>query len=263
MRKIIFFIASTILLFDYSSKAQTTGMDFNITDCNGNPHHLFSDLDAGNSVILEFFMISCSPCITAGQELESMKSDLLAEFPGKIKAYAFGFNNTYTCTQVNNWITSNGFTSIPSDSGATQVAYYGGMGMPTIVILGGGTNHSVLGTPYIGFSTGDTITMASNIRNFLNSTGIKESAAVISSIDAFPNPVNDKINLTFEVRKVTTVNVELIDLTGRVIAVISDENLPVGKTIKSFDTKAYSEGNYFIKVSTDESVLNKKITIVH
>ena len=31
--------------------------------------------------------------------------------------------------------------------------------MPTIVILGGGTNHAVLGSPYVGFATSDTITI--------------------------------------------------------------------------------------------------------
>ena len=263
MKKTLLLISSAILLFDYSSKAQSTAMDFNITDCNGTSHHLFSDLDAGNVVIIEFFMTSCTSCITAGQKLEPMKADLLAEFPGKIKSYAFGFNNTYTCTQVKNWVTNNSFTSIPSDSGAAQVAYYGGMGMPTIVVLGGGSAHAVLGTPYVGFSTSDTATMANAIRGFLNPSGVKETSQAINSLDVFPNPANDKLNLTFNLDKNSTVKIELVDITGRTISVMSNETLMNGKINKTIETGSFAEGNYILKISTGETVINKKINIVH
>lgn len=263
MKKTLLLICSAILLFDYSSKAQSTAMDFNITDCNGTSHNLFSDLDAGNAVIIEFFMTSCTGCITAGQKLESMKADLLAEFPGKIKSYAFGFNNTYTCSQITSWVTNNGFTSIPCDSGAAQVAYYGGMGMPTIVILGGGTAHSVLGTPYVGFSTSDTTTMANAIRSSMTPSGIKEISIAVNALDVFPNPANNKLNLTFELIKNSTVKIELIDITGRVISVLSNENLLSGKVSKTIETASFAEGNYVLKVSADGAVINKKINIVH
>lgn len=263
MKKIILLITTAVVLFDLSVNAQSTAMDFNLTDCNGSSHHLFSDLDAGNAVIIEFFMTSCNSCITAGQKLEAMKTDLLAEFPGKIKTYAFGFNNTYTCSQITSWITNNGFTSIPCDSGAAQVAYYGGMGMPTIVILGGGAAHSVLGSPYVGFTTSDTTTMANDIRSFLSPSGIKETSLAVNSIDVFPNPANNKLNLTFELIKNSTVKIELIDITGRVISVLSNENLLSGKISKTIETASFAEGNYILKVSADEAVINKKINIVH
>lgn len=263
MKKVILLITTAVLLFDLSATAQSTAMDFNITDCNGTSHHLFSDLDAGNAVIIEFFMTSCTSCITAGQKLEPMKADLLAEFPGKIKTYAFGFNNTYTCTQVNNWVTSNGFTSIPSDSGAAQVAYYGGMGMPTIVVLGGGSAHAVLGTPYVGFSTSDTATIANDIRSFLNPSGVKETSQTINSLDVFPNPANDKLNLTFNLDKNSTVKIELADITGRIISVLSNETLLNGKINKTIETASFAEGSYILKISTGETVINKKINIVH
>jgi hypothetical protein len=192
-----------------------------------------------------------------------MKADLLAEFPGKIKAYAFGFNNTYTCSQINTWVTGNGFTSIPCDSGAAQVAYYGGMGMPTIVILGGGSAHSVLGTPYVGFSTSDTTTMANAIRSSLNPSGIKETVLTVNSIDVFPNPADNKLNLTFDLYKNSTVKIELVDITGRVVSVLSNENLWKGKISKTIESASFAEGNYILKISTDESVINKKINIVH
>src|SRR5438270_7109205 len=92
-------------LFVSSSLAQTTALNFNRNDCNGVNHDLFTELNAGNAVILEFFMLSCSACVTAGQKLESMKATLLAQYPGKIKSYAFGFQDSYTCASIKNWVT--------------------------------------------------------------------------------------------------------------------------------------------------------------
>jgi hypothetical protein len=45
-QKIVLVFCSIALSF-VSFCQPTTAMDFNTTDCNGNPVHLFSDLDAG------------------------------------------------------------------------------------------------------------------------------------------------------------------------------------------------------------------------
>ena len=165
-----YFVLTLILasLLTTQTSAQTTAINFNRNDCNGNAQNLFSELNAGKAVIIEYFMTSCAPCPAAGQVLEVMKANLLSQYPGKIKSYAIAFNNTYSCSTVINWVNTYSFTSVPMDSGATQVATYGGMGMPTIIIAGG-VNHQLLGAPYIGFVNGDTTQMASNIRAFLNS----------------------------------------------------------------------------------------------
>ncbi len=237
-------------------------MDFNRMDCNGNMQHLFADLDAGNAVILEFFMQSCQPCITAGNKLEAMKSALLAEFPGKIKSYATGFTNAYSCASNLNWVTSNGFTSIPMDSGSTQVAYYGGFGMPTIVILGGGTNHSILGSPYIGFTTSDTTQMAADIRGFLNTaTGITNGFELASGMSVYPNPANGLVNFRYSGTKAGTLSVEVMDLTGRTVLQVMNEVIASGEFVKSFSTADIASGSYIIKASLNGAVSSHRFTV--
>lgn len=263
MKKICSIIIVVTLMFtSVSSKAQTAAMGYDFIDCNGNPQSIFADLDAGKALVLEFFMTSCSPCISAGATLESMKADLMAEFPGMIKAYAFGYSDTYTCSTVNSWVTTNGITSIPADSGALQVAYYGGMGMPTIVILGGGTAHTVLGSPYLAYTTSDTTIMANDIRNFLNGTGIKENN-FISKINLFPNPSNEQVKLTFELKEISTVRIELFDISGRLVSTIAEKKNQVGQITETINTSLYSEGAYLIKVNADGNVSQQKLNIVH
>jgi hypothetical protein len=262
-KKILLSLA--ILFGAFNLKAQpTTPVDFSIIDCNGNPHHLFSDLDAGKVVIMEYFMTSCAGCVIAGDALEPMKAALLAKFPGKIKSYDFAFNNTYNCATVNNWVTTNGYSAVPSDSGAYQVAYYGGMGMPTIVIAAGvGSDHKLLLDPYVGFDNNDTIAMANAIRSFLTGSGIVESLNPFNAVDVFPVPSNNQLNLAIDLKSKSNVRVELIDFTGRLVTTLVNENILQGKTNKVFDTNNYAEGNYILKISTDNSIQSKKINIIH
>lgn len=247
-----------------NSKAQMAAMNFNIMDCNNTgPHNLFNDLNSGQVVIVEYFMTSCGSCVVAGQKLESMKSNLLAQYPGKIKSYAFGFNNSYSCNTVNNWVTTNGFTSVPSDSGAAQVAYYGGMGMPTIIIAAG-AGHTLLGSPYVGFTTSDTTQMAANIRNFLNSqaTGVTENIGMISELNVFPNPATSEIKMQFNLNENSNIVIDVLDITGRLVMNFLTEKTQAGTIIKTFNTAALAQGNYIVRIKTNDSVVNHKLSIV-
>ena len=263
--KILSFFAAGILTISASfSSAQTTAMNFNRNDCNGVNHNLFNELDAGNAVILEFFMNSCSSCITAGQTLENMKATLLAQYPGKIKSYAIGYTNSYNCTLINNWVNTNGFTSTPMDSGAMQVAYYGGFGMPTIVILGGGTAHSVLGNPYVGFADSDTTAMAQDIRNFLNSfVGVNEVAPFITDMKVFPSPATDFVTASLSINQATSVSINIIDLAGKICAkVLSNEKMQAGLVTKKINTAHLAEGSYFLQITENGKTVSRKFTIV-
>jgi hypothetical protein len=256
-----FFIALASLCAATSTQAQSTAMDFNCIDCNGNWQHLYADLDAGNVVILEYFMTNCSPCVTAGNYLEQMKADLLAEFPGKIKAYSIGFTNSYSCTSINNWVNNNGFTSIPVDSGGAQVAYYGGMGMPTIVIAAG-SNHDILGVPYIGFTPSDTAVMAYDIRAFLGTPTAVSSIMRDSYVRFFPNPANDYIHLDLYTHLEGDLDVDVMDVMGKQVASLLHEKIQ-GEYEKTLNVSQLAPGTYFLRVNLGGSMSSHKITVVH
>ena len=65
----------------------------------------------------------------------------------------------------------------------------------SIVILGGGVNHLVLGSSYVGFSVSDTTTMADDIRDHFTELGV-ENNDLMSDFRLFPNPVNNAANLS-------------------------------------------------------------------
>lgn len=259
--KLITTIFSIALMFVFSiSKAQTTAMDFNRADCNGNMQHLFTQLDSGHVAVLEFFMNNCSPCITAGNAIKPMYDGIAAQHAGKMHSYSIGYTNSYTCATIKNWVTSNGFNSIPMDSGAMQVAYYGGFGMPTIVIVAG-TNHDILFTT-IGFTTSDTAAMGTAIRNFFATTA-EAMPLNVTSFKVFPNPASSSLNIELGLKEVATVSFELTNLAGQRVINLESEKAAPGTFTKMLSTEYLAEGMYILHANVNGIKASYKLNIIH
>jgi hypothetical protein len=84
MKKITFTLTAIFLTLISLTKAQTTAMDFTQTDCDGTYHQLFSELDAGNVIILEYMMLNCAPCVTGTQAMEAVIKPYELSHPGRV-----------------------------------------------------------------------------------------------------------------------------------------------------------------------------------
>jgi hypothetical protein len=261
MKKITSFFTMALMFVCTISKAQTTAMDFNRKDCNGNTQHLFAQLDNNDVAVLEFFMDNCSSCIVAGNKIKPMYDALAAQHVGKMHAYSIAYNNTYSCTTVSNWVTSNGFTTIPMDSGATQVAYYGGFGMPTVVVVAG-TNHDVLFST-VGFSTSDTATMAAAIKNFFATTAIETLPQNVTSFTAFPNPTSSNLTVELSLKEAAWVSFELTNLAGQVVKNITAEKRVSGTFSQNISTEALSNGLYVLTATVNGFSTSRKVSVIH
>ncbi len=266
MKKLILssIVACTAFFTSNTSFGQATvGMDFNRADCNGTMHHLFTnDLDSGNVVILEFFMGGgCVSCITAGQTLEIMKTGLNAAHPGKIRAYVSGYQNSMPCSTVLAWTMANGITSTPIDSGASQVAYYGGFGMPTIVILAG-NDHKVIYTD-IGFSSSDTVGMKDSISKFFNSsaTGITEHTVAAYSLSLSPNPASNVVNLSMQIMDAGELTIDIADFTGKTVMHAVNDQVTKGSFVRAINTTNLANGLYLLRATLNGATSVSKITI--
>lgn len=242
------------------SKAQQTAMDFTMNDCNGVMHNCFTTLDAGDVIIMEFFM-TCNMCISAGKEVEAMKAELDAHYPGKIHFYQMGYTNSYSCTSVLNWVNNNGFNSVPFDSGAALVAYYGGFGMPTLAVVAGSA-HEVLYTG-VGYTSGDTADIATSIHGFFNATLVTELPADVSTLSIFPNPINTQFNVQLNLKQAADVTIELFTLNGEKVSMMSNERMKAGFIRKTFNATPFATGLYLVKTTVNGSSSFNKVNISH
>ncbi len=206
MKKITFLSLLLLLLKMSTGYAQvTTAKDFNMNDCSGNMHHLYEELNTNDVVIIEFMMLNCASCVTAANAVYPMYQNIKNQYGNRVRYYLFGFQDNqpaYSCSNISNWATTNGFNEmVPFDSGAVQVAYYGGMGMPTISILAG-TQHKVLYNNEFGISSGDTTDMGKAIRDFLKNNSPltihqapAQAASFMAWIDASQKSLRVKVNV--------------------------------------------------------------------
>jgi peroxiredoxin len=256
-------MAMVFLLAAKGSVAQTTAMDFNTTDCNGNTANLYADLDAGKAVVLFYFMPSCGSCPPPAQKIQAMANNINAAHPGKVKAYAFPFNNTTTCSYSQSWVSSNGLPLYaPMDSGATAVAHYGGFGMPTVVLVGG-NNHRVMFST-LSFSTSDTTIMRDSILALIGApTGINDVPDNINSLSVYPNPATTQVTVSVDLKEQSDVTIDIVDIVGKQIAVISKDKNANGSISRTFNTDVLANGIYTIRINANGKTVNRKLNVAH
>lgn len=243
------------------ARAQSNAMQFSGTDCNGNNVDLFADLDAGKAVVLHFYMPNCGSCPPPAQKIQAMADAINAEHPGMVKGYAFPYQNSTTCAYSSSWVSTNNLGGLyaPMDSGATQVAYYGGFGMPTVVLLGG-TDHRVMFVTQ-SFSTADTALMADSIMNLLEGpSGVGDLMEGVGGYSLYPNPARDVMTMELALLTDARVRMELTDLTGRTV-VLMEERAWSGRAVKELDLSGMVAGEYVARLHVNGRTLNRKVTI--
>jgi hypothetical protein len=103
---------------------------------------LYNKLDSGLVIIQEYVMMDCRPCITGGKGLQNIVTSLRKLYPGRIRYYQTVYEDATDAKTMKKWVKDNGFTpDAVFVEGAKEVAFYGGMGMPTILVMGGGMRH--------------------------------------------------------------------------------------------------------------------------
>lgn len=92
-------------------------------------------------------------------------------------------------------------------------------------------------------------------------TGIENPVVDIDKFNVYPNPFKDNLNITFYSSKSQTINIELYDISGRLIFK-KQEKMSAGasKIVNISEIKLVSNGTYLVRLSTpDESYLKKII----
>ncbi|MBK9106430.1 MAG: hypothetical protein IPL92_18180 [Saprospiraceae bacterium] len=214
MKKLLFVF---LALSGFNSlSAQTTAMDWTRIECStSNQHHLFAELDSGYVIMIDYVMMNCAPCITATNSLRGIYNSYAASHPGKVKLYSVGFNDFTTCEQMVAWRLGFHFTHPVFEKGGDETIYYGGIGMPTIVVLGGGQDHKVYYNHFGYDSSEDPLISEAIDEALAESTlsAIPEPASEMTQLSVFPNPFD--LGFTVNVSGHKYTHLVITDLSGR------------------------------------------------
>jgi hypothetical protein len=259
-RIIIYIVAISLTMLSAQSKAQTA-MQLTGLDCNNVNHDLFAELDAGTAAVLYFLMDNCNVCPPPATNIQKMLNNILVNYPGMVTAYAMPYNNVTTCAQTATWVTSNNLNLYaPYDSGMVQVAHYGGFGMPTVVLLGGGDHRTLFKTKaYLDSDT--TIMRDSILALFAAGPSSVTNISDANDISIFPNPSSNATSISVTLMKSTNLTIELCDMNGKTIETICQIQNASGCIVQQLSTAAYASGHYFIKINTGEKIYYRKLEI--
>jgi hypothetical protein len=87
-----------------------------------------------------------------------------------------------------------------------------------------------------------------------------EGGDAIANLDVYPNPSRDIFNVSFTSEDVQDLKVRVLNVVGEVVYT---ENLDkfVGEYTKAIDLATYTKGIYFLEITTNNGVVNKKLIL--
>lgn len=237
--------------------AQTTAADFTANDCNGTSHNLFSELNAGKIIVVSL-VHPCSSCIAPTVSANTIVKGYATTNPGKVFFYLVDANNS--CSSLSTWANTYSLNNVVkfSDPAVYNSSYYS-PSMPTIMIFSG-ANHAV------SFRQ-DGALNAANFTAAINQaiavSGVNEEQKRNFQLSIFPNPVNDKLSLTYFLSQTSEVKIDLYDMLGSKIANIISERQSSGKHDSQYNFDQLSNGIYFLKLSSGDASQIIRFTVSH
>jgi PKD repeat protein len=151
----------------------------------------------------------------------------------------YQFTNTSTGGTIYAW----DFGDLSQSTAQSPLHIYATSGTYTVTLIVTGSN---------GCSTTSTQVINVNV-------GVDEQA-VLNAMTLYPNPANDNMNVEINMNDNSDVQVVAYDLSGQVL-VNENKNLAAGKNTLTYDVTAWSNGIYFIRVTSGNSVTTMKVVI--
>ena len=242
MKKKFLFVAAVISFSVQFSHAQTAA-DFSASDCQSNPHNLYTSLDSQRVIILDWVM-PCSSCIGPSLTAYNIAQSYATSNPGVVEFYLIDDVGNTNCTTLSNWANSNSIgpnMTVFSTSSIVETNY-GGTGMPHIAIVGG-SNHQIYFNQF-NSAAGDVTGIQNAINSALAALGLKQEMIPQNKISISPNPANDVLVVSAEFQSNGNSIATIFDINGQAVledAFQSGEN--------RIDILKLPSGIYFLKIT--------------
>jgi hypothetical protein len=116
-------------------------------------------------------------------------------------------------------------------------------------------------TFYGAFAVSKNNTYTSTLTISESTVGISENKESVH-LSVFPNPVTDKVNVSFTTRDAGNVSLALYDMTGNEVSRLMESFLQAGTVTKSFFLKdIVKPGIYFLRVDLGGNIASEKIIV--
>ncbi len=80
--------------------------------------------------------------------------------------------------------------------------------------------------------------------------------------EPYPNPFNDRAQITFSIPEAKDVRLELLDISGRLVTTLVNKQMPTGYHTVSIHAKGLSSGIYWIRLTTGSRQMAKRVVLM-
>ncbi|MDA9634668.1 T9SS type A sorting domain-containing protein [bacterium] len=87
-----------------------------------------------------------------------------------------------------------------------------------------------------------------------------DGGSIINDLEVYPNPSKDIFNISFVSENVQNLEVRVLNMVGELVYTEGLEQF-VGEYTKSINMSKYTKGVYFLEITTNNGVVNKKIVL--
>ena len=144
-------------------------------------------------------------------------------------------------------------------TGATSYSWNFGDSSPVDNTANPSHTYVVNGTYVVTLTVGGpcgTLTYTQTV--VITEVGIQDND-LANTLSIYPNPNNGQFTVSFEFAEQKDVVVEMIDVSGRVISALSQENVLTFK--QELGDGELADGIYFVRITTEDGVVTKKIVV--
>lgn len=93
-------------------------------------------------------------------------------------------------------------------------------------------------------------------------SGIENNHESTENFNVFPNPVYDMFSMEFYLDERLPIEISIIDINGRLVKLLYKDVANQGRNLLSFNKGALGKGTYFVKINSDQKIIqNEKIII--
>lgn len=84
---------------------------------------------------------------------------------------------------------------------------------------------------------------------------------IATNFDVFPNPVQDELNVSFDLTESSLMSIEIFNVLGKVIKSVSNANYSTGNQTLTVPTSDLADGMYIISLRSAQGSISKKFTV--
>ncbi len=109
-----------------------------------------------------------------------------------------------------------------------------------------------------------TVKPVQNQLNISKQASVKvENEKLLTDVSIYPNPITDKLNLSYNVKKNTNVSIKIIDMLGNEVITLLSQRVEAGEQKNTFQlSNRLSSGFYFVRMIVGTESVIKRISVL-